>query len=473
MNTIKIRQATPEDAPLIALGLVHAIGEAHCKKMAGSKHSVEYVKSLFEQMARRDDTQYSYLNTRIAVDENGTSLGVCVSYDGGRLQELRKPFLDIAIPCLDLKLPIEDETDASEFYLDTLYVLPEARKRGVGRALINDAAGRAALTRKPLGLLVDPDNLPAQRLYFASGFHKIAPRPFFGIPMLHLYRPTEIGKRVRVSIVTYQTDTEELSTVVKDLQKGGLNQICIVDNSPNDRLRDLCNSLSVDYLFMGRNAGYGAAHNVAIKKSLSDPTIDYHLVINSDVRVPTETPGLILNYMDQHPDVGQLSPRINNPDGTVQSTVRLLPTPLDVFGRRFLPARIMARRNQKYTLSFRNPDLEVNVPYHQGSFMWLRVSALRKIGLFDERFFMYPEDIDLTRRMHREYRTLFWPGAEVLHYHRAASYQSRRMLKIHIVNMIRYFNKWGWLFDRERRHFNRRLLSQLIPQNLGKEIDGD
>ena len=80
--------------------------------------------------------------------------------------------------------------------------------------------------------------------------------------------------------------------------------------------------------------------------------------------------------------------------------------------------------------------------------------------MFDERFFMYPEDIDITRRMHSKYRTMYWPNVSVVHAHRAASYKSTRMLKIHIVNMVKYFNKWGWFFDSERRKVNREILKE-------------
>lgn len=93
--------------------------------------------------------------------------------------------------------------------------------------------------------------------------------------------------------------------------------------------------------------------------------------------------------------------------------------------------------------------------------MLMRCAALRRVGLFDTRFFMYPEDIDLTRRLHRHYRTLYWPDIEAVHKHRASSYASFRMLWIHAHNMIRYFNKWGWFFDRERRRMNRRLVGSL------------
>lgn len=103
----------------------------------------------------------------------------------------------------------------------------------------------------------------------------------------------------------------------------------------------------------------------------------------------------------------------------------------------------------------------MNVPYHQGSFMFFRLECFKKVGLFDERFFMYPEDIDITRRMHKWYRTMFVPSVTIVHAHRAASYKSKKMLKIHMVNMIKYFNKWGWIVDKERSAWNRKLLEEL------------
>ena len=75
-------------------------------------------------------------------------------------------------------------------------------------------------------------------------------------------------------------------------------------------------------------------------------------------------------------------------------------------------------------------------------------------------FFMYPEDIDLTRRIHKKYRTVFYPKVSIVHHHEQSSYKNRKMLWVHIVNLIRYFNKWGWFFDRERRAMNKEILGQ-------------
>ena len=79
---------------------------------------------------------------------------------------------------------------------------------------------------------------------------------------------------------------------------------------------------------------------------------------------------------------------------------------------------------------------------------------------------MYPEDIDITRRMYSSEKWLpvYFPGARVVHAHAAASYSSLRMLCVHCANMIRYFNKWGWIFDSERRRINREVLASVLAK---------
>ena len=265
---------------------------------------------------------------------------------------------------------------------------------------------------------------------------------------------------ISASIVTYNTDRGELMKCIDSLRMNGVAPVYISDNSPVDGLRGFCKDLKgVNYIFNGKNLGYGAGHNVAIRKA-QEYGSTYHLVINSDVYFGKGVIPAIVGYMDANADVGQLIPNVVYPDGRIQYVVRLLPTPVDLIFRRFLPNWIVKRRNYRYCLEFADHSRPMNVAYHQGSFLFFRMSSLKEVGLFDERFFMYPEDIDITRRMHRHYRTMFWPGATIVHAHRAASYKNMRMLWVHIVNMVRYFNKWGWFFDRERRRWNRHLLEE-------------
>lgn len=262
------------------------------------------------------------------------------------------------------------------------------------------------------------------------------------------------------SIVTYHTDEEELRACLNSLSSPLLSKIYIVDNGREDRLRRFAAEYpDVEYI-PADNRGYGAGHNIAIRKALESGT-DYHLVLNSDITFEPSVIDRLIAEMMRQPEIGLIHPRLVYPGGRLQSTARLLPTPLDVFGRRFLPKWLFAGRNARYTLSGLDLTREYNVPYVQGSFMLMRAEALRETGLFDERFFMYPEDIDLTRRIHRKFRTVYYPMLTVVHAHRASSYHSLSMLGIHVSNMIRYFNKWGWWRDKERRAFNRKLLAQL------------
>lgn len=269
---------------------------------------------------------------------------------------------------------------------------------------------------------------------------------------------------ITVSIVTYKTNLEELSKCLNSLISPLIETIYIVDNSNQKNIADFCTQYSNIVYIGSDNVGYGAGHNKALKLSLGKKN-KYHLILNSDVYFKPNILEKLVDYMDVNVDVAQVQPNIIYPDGTQQYTCRLLPAPANLIFRRFLPKWMVKEMNYKYTLEFWNHKKEANIPYHQGSFMFFRLECFNKVGLFDERFFMYPEDIDITRRMHKYYRTMFWPEVTVVHAHRAASYKSKKMLKIHMWNMIKYFNKWGWFFDTERRTWNKQLLKELGYKN--------
>lgn len=96
--------------------------------------------------------------------------------------------------------------------------------------------------------------------------------------------------------------------------------------------------------------------------------------------------------------------------------------------------------------------------------MLMRCDTLRRVGLFDERFFLYFEDVDLSRRIGRVARTVFFPGVQVEHGYAAGSYRNARLLWHHIVSAVRYFNKWGWLDDPERARVNEHALRALTSR---------
>jgi GT2 family glycosyltransferase len=265
------------------------------------------------------------------------------------------------------------------------------------------------------------------------------------------------------SIVLYNTPQSQLERLLCCIRESTISpEIYLVDNSPSPADLPCFHLPGITYIRARNNGGYGAGHNIALR---SIPTsAEYHFVINPDIYFAQSELEKMLAFMATNPSVGQLMPRVIYPDGSLQYLCKLLPTPGDLFLRRFSfgPIRRLTRRQaQRFELRHMNYDRVLDVPYLSGCFMLFRVSALRQVGLFDERFFMYPEDIDMTRRMHAHFRTVFYPGATVVHDHAKDSYKSLRALFIHIYNMIKYFNKWGWLVDPERAKINRDTLRRL------------
>jgi GT2 family glycosyltransferase len=265
---------------------------------------------------------------------------------------------------------------------------------------------------------------------------------------------------INVSIVLYNHSLAEVTLLVGTLRKSSIvSSIFLIDNSPtsNSELK----SLPVTYIFNNKNLGYGAAHNIAIRKTI-DQKLPYHLVVNPDITFDPIILKNIVNFMDNNSDIGLLMPKVYYPNGEIQYLCKLLPTPADLIFRRFLPRKWAQKQIAKFEMRAWGYNRTMDVPYLSGCFMFLRTEAVRQAGMFDERFFMYPEDIDLTRRIHRKYRTVFYPEVSVVHQHAQGSYKNLKLLFIHVWNMIKYFNKWGWVFDKERREVNNETLKQLI-----------
>lgn len=266
---------------------------------------------------------------------------------------------------------------------------------------------------------------------------------------------------ITVSIVTYKTNEAELGSLLNCLTNDAVYKVWIVDNSPTDELRCVLDlSDKIEYIFGHGNIGYGAAHNIAIRKSI-ECEAKYHIVVNPDIYFEKGVIECLSDYMDKYHDVGHLMPKVVYPNGELQYVCKMIPTPADLIFKRFLPSSLTRKSLNLFQLKFTGYEKEMNVPYLSGCFMFFRVSALKEIGLFDERFFMYPEDIDITRRMHEKYKTMFYPSVQIVHAHAAESKTSKKMLWIHIVNMIKYFNKWGWIFDRKRDTINKKLLKEV------------
>jgi hypothetical protein len=260
------------------------------------------------------------------------------------------------------------------------------------------------------------------------------------------------------SIVLYKTNPAELEQAIRCFMDTPLrSQMVIVDNSPTEELRSLCCSLGAEYIYTGKNLGFGAAHNIAFNHMANSR---YHIILNSDVVFCHTVIRDLVAFLESNESVGLVMPRVIYPDGSIQKLCKRLPTPFDILAKRLFPG-LLKRMFHKRLSAFELCDMDMtkvlSVPYLSGCFMLIRRDALQKVGLFDERFFMYFEDLDLTRRIHERYQTVYYPGATIIHRHDKGSYKSMKLLFYGIHSAVQYFNKWGWLWDRQRDLVNSKI----------------
>lgn len=271
-----------------------------------------------------------------------------------------------------------------------------------------------------------------------------------------------------VSLVTFKAKMEEIMPVVSGVIASSCSRFYIVDNADDPQLARAVAALGSEKItyIPSENNGFGAGHNIAIRRSIADGEM-FHFIVNPDISFAPGTLEKIVEFMVEQPDVGLLMPKTLNSDGSLQYNCKLVPTPADLIFKRFLPGFMKRKRMERFMMKQYDHNSILEVPYLCGCFMAFRNDVLKKSGVFDERFFLYPEDIDITRRIwHAGFKALYFPEVEVVHAHTQASYKSLKMLWCHIWNMIRYFNKWGWLCDPLRNELNRRI----TLANAGKKI---
>lgn len=257
------------------------------------------------------------------------------------------------------------------------------------------------------------------------------------------------------SLVLYNNDEKDVIRVLKCVDISIIDIVFVIDNSMTDRLKSVVleSTNKAHYIGGHGNIGFGRANNIGIDIAIEN-NYDYHIILNPDIVFVPDTISKLKSYMDNNPDIGLVKPRLTYADGTAQISASLLPSPFDVLCRRLLP-NLFKRRQVKYELKNINLNIPQEVPNVGGCFLFTRINVLKKISGFDSRFFLYFEDFDFVRRIHQYSKVMYYPYVSVVHDHAAAHKHNKKLLIISIKSAIQYYNKWGWIIDRERRYWNR------------------
>jgi GT2 family glycosyltransferase len=253
--------------------------------------------------------------------------------------------------------------------------------------------------------------------------------------------------KITASLVVYKNDTKILKQTLISLFNTCLDiKLYVVDNSPSMELKTFFSSFeNTNYYFNnGNNVGFGKAHNIAISKCEAS---DYHLVLNPDIYFDTNVIPQLIDYLESNQEVGLVQPKIFFPSGEIQYLCKRYPTLLALFGRRFLPKQLhflLKKHLDWYEMRDMGYDKIAEVLYLSGCFMVFRKKYLDEIGRFDENIFLHFEDADITWRMAKKYKTVFYPDVHIFHHWARGSHNSLKQTIITIQSAIYFFNKHGW-----------------------------
>ncbi len=281
---------------------------------------------------------------------------------------------------------------------------------------------------------------------------------------------------ISVVIVNYKVPRALVQAVRSLREADGYDrtEVIVVDNASGDESENLVrkNFPEVNWIQLKQNIGFGKACNVGARSASGF----YLLLLNPDTLAARTTLSTSVAFMEQHPEVGLLGAKVLNSDGTLQMSCRRgFPTPVAAFYRlsglsRLFPA---SKRFGRYNLTYLDPDLSCRVDAISGCFMFCRRSLFESVQGFDERFFMYGEDLDLCWRIN-ETGAVVWYHPEIRIIHLKGKSSAKRLLPSRInfyEAMILFSRKYQYI---HRSFFPRWLINAAIiiqaALNIGSKI---
>jgi len=286
----------------------------------------------------------------------------------------------------------------------------------------------------------------------------------------------EPGPAVSLVIVSHQT-RDLLRACLRSIYEhppSGAFEVCVLDNASTDGSGEMVRSEfpEVQLIENKDNVGYSRAVNLGARRT----SAPYVLVINPDILVTEGSVEALVRFMDARPRVGVAGGKLLNPDGTLQYSARTFYTPRILLLRRTFLGRLFpnSRAIREHLMLDWDHGEACEVDWLIGACLMIRRAAAEDVGLMDERFFLYFEDVDLCYRMkQRGWGVVYVPEAVMVHHHRRQSARRviNRPLLWHLNSVFRFYEKWGGVSQAIKRH--RRLvrmiaflLSDIVSVNL-------
>lgn len=223
--------------------------------------------------------------------------------------------------------------------------------------------------------------------------------------------------------------------------KGTELQVYVCDNASSDGTPDIVERdfPEVSLIRNTENKGFGAGHNTVLPMLGSN----VHFIVNPDIMLTEDTVTGMCGFLGDNPDIVMAVPKFVYENGEEQFTPKLAPKLRYMLGGRLEKfGGVFRKWRREYTFADRNVTEVTDVGFCSGCFIAVKTDVFRKIGGFDERYFLYNEDADLTRMAQEFGRTVYAPQFSVIHLWERAYMKSSKYFFIQLSSMFKYFFKW-------------------------------
>lgn len=247
---------------------------------------------------------------------------------------------------------------------------------------------------------------------------------------------------ISISIVTYNNRRiikQTIDSIISHIKDDFSYILYVIDNNSTDGTVEEVSGCEGNIVIIRsqENLGFGAGHNTVLDKIDSK----YHLIVNPDITIVNSVITDMYNYMEEHSEVGLLTPLIKHPDGRIQYLCKRNPTVTDLFIRLVFP-NSFRKRQDYFTMKETGYDKPFEVEYASGCFMFFRTEIFKQLKGFDEHIFLYLEDADITRRVNQISKTIFFPYNYVIHDWQREQHKKLKLMWINIKSAVWYFWKW-------------------------------
>ena len=250
---------------------------------------------------------------------------------------------------------------------------------------------------------------------------------------------------ITCSVVLFKENISDLDKSINSfLNVPHRKKLFLIDNTPDKFFEYVFVHENIEYLSVDQNIGFGSAHNIIINKirHLSR----YHLILNPDVYFEFKVIQNLILEFQKDSSIAMIAPKVLFPDKTHQYSCRRYPSVKELLARRFIFFKsIFKKAISRGTYRDRDLSKPFFAEYITGCFHLFKTNDFVEINGFDERFFLYMEDVDICKKIDvLGKKKLYYPSEEIIHILKQGSYKDIKLFFHHLSSAIKYFLKWGF-----------------------------